>query len=65
MKWLKKIFCKIGWHSFSYDLVQIPTDPLHTRVCDRYKCKWCGMIGLVDSQGNLFDPKKYDIGCDK
>ena len=65
MNWLKKIFCKIGWHSFSYDLVEKPNDPLHTGICDRYKCKWCGMISLVDSQGNLFDPKKYDLGSDK
>ena len=22
MKWLKRIICKIGWHSFCYDLVE-------------------------------------------
>ena len=53
-KKIKKLFCKIGWHSFSYDLVEIPEDPLNTGIRNRYKCKWCGGIGLVDSQGNLF-----------
>jgi len=51
---IKKLLCKIGWHSFSYDLVEVPNDPLHTGYCNKYKCKWCGYIGMVDSQGNLF-----------
>lgn len=51
---IKRFFCKIGWHSFSYDLVEIPNDPLNTGYCNKYKCKWCGGIGLKDSQGNLF-----------
>lgn len=54
MNILKKIFCKIGWHSFDYELVEIPYDPLNTHICDKYKCKWCGYIGMLDSQGNLF-----------
>ena len=58
---LKKFLCKIGWHSFisGYDLVEVPNDPLNTGICNKYKCKWCDMIGLVDSQGNLFNPEDY------
>jgi hypothetical protein len=48
MKFIKKILCKMGWHSFTY---------IHTSfdVCSTYaKCKWCGYEGMIDSQGNLF-----------
>lgn len=60
MKLLKKLFCKIGWHSFivGYDLAYSPDDPLHSGICDRYRCKWCNGVGLVDSQGNLFNVEK-------
>ena len=51
---IKRLLCKIGWHSFSYNLVEVLNDPLHTGYCNKYKCKWCGYIGMVDSQGNLF-----------
>lgn len=51
MKWIKKFFCKIGWHSFGYDLVE--HDGYHG-IINMYKCKWCGYVGMVDSQGNLF-----------
>ena len=53
IKFIKRIFCKIGWHSFSvgYDLVE--HDGYHG-ICDKYRCKWCGYEGMVDSQGNLF-----------
>ena len=53
MKWIKKFFCKIGWHSFccGYDLVE--HDGYHG-IANKYKCKWCGYVGMVDSQGNLF-----------
>jgi len=54
---LKKFLCKIGWHSFKYDLVEIPNDILYTGYCNKYKCKWCHGIGMVDSQGNLFNVK--------
>ena len=54
IKIIKKFACAIGWHSFGYDLVESPNDPLYTGICDRYKCKWCGYVGMVDSQGNLF-----------
>lgn len=59
MKLIKKLLCKIGWHSFGYDLVEKPEDLLNTGICNKYKCKWCGMIGLVDLQGNLFDSEVY------
>ena len=36
------------------NLVKVPNDPLNTGICNKYKCKWCGFIGLKDSQGNLF-----------
>lgn len=45
---IKRFFCKIGWHSFSYDYVYRDEVNVHA------KCKWCGKEGLVDSQGNLF-----------
>lgn len=53
LKRIKKIFCKMGWHSFcvGYDLVE--TDGFHG-IANKYKCKWCGYIGMVDSHGNLF-----------
>lgn len=56
IKFFKKIFCKIGWHSFfqGFDLVDVPDDPLNNHICDKYKCKWCGYVGMIDSQGNLF-----------
>ena len=47
----KKLFCKLGWHSFDYDIVPYDT-PIGKQA--RYKCQWCGYEGLVDSQGNLF-----------
>ena len=50
-KWIKNLFCKIGWHSFCYDLVK--TDGIHG-IANKYKCRWCGYVGMVDSQGNLF-----------
>lgn len=54
IKLLKRFACIIGWHSFSYDFVESPEDPLYTHICDKYKCKWCGYVGMLDSQGNLF-----------
>jgi len=51
IKLIKKLFCKIGWHSFRYDLVE--TDGYYG-IANKYKCKWCGYIGMLDGQGNLF-----------
>lgn len=46
---IKRLFCKIGWHShpnFIYD--DIGEVNIHAR------CKWCNYSGMLDSQGNLF-----------
>ena len=51
MSLLKRLMCRIGWHSFfvgwdyasDYHGFNAPM-----------KCKWCPQTGLVDSQGNLF-----------
>lgn len=48
---IKKLFCKMKWHSFTYDTILRDT---HIGKQVYYKCKWCGYEGLVDSQGNLF-----------
>lgn len=49
-KLLKRLFCKIGWHSFPVGFEGIEFDgcSMHSR------CRWCGYEGMVDSQGNLF-----------
>lgn len=54
MKIIKRLFCKIGWHSFpvGYDLVE-GSDGYYD-ITKKYKCKWCGYVGMLDSQGNLF-----------
>lgn len=53
MRLIERMFCKIGWHSFlvGYDLVE---DDGHHGITNLYRCKWCGYVGMVDSQGNLF-----------
>lgn len=59
MKLFKKLFCKLGWHSYfvGYELVEKSTkDIMHTGYLDKHKCKWCDFVGRVDSQGNLYDP---------
>ncbi len=45
---LRKIYCKIGWHSHTYDGQYFDGCSAHVR------CQWCGYEGKVDSQGNLF-----------
>lgn len=45
---IKKFFCKIGWHSFTYEYTK------HDGCSQHAKCKWCGYEGMIDSQGNLF-----------
>lgn len=50
IKPMQKIYCKFGWHCHMKDYQQISFDG-----CSQHcKCKWCGYIGMVDSQGNLF-----------
>lgn len=61
IRFLRKFYCKIGWHchSHQYQVVfkhyttyygGIPE--IHTRC--RYRCIWCGYEGDVDSQGTLY-----------
>lgn len=48
MNLLKKLFCKIGWHSFGY------THKFSDGCSIHAECKWCKYEGMIDSQGNLF-----------
>lgn len=50
MKILKKILCKIGWHSIFAGFETTGHDGCSVHA----KCKWCGYKGMIDSQGNLF-----------
>lgn len=54
LNFIKKIFCELGWHSFpvGFETWIDPKDPL--KFLEHGKCKWCGFVGLIDSQGNLF-----------
>lgn len=46
---IKKVFCKIGWHSVTgFEATGFDGCSVHA------KCKWCGYEGMIDSQGNLF-----------
>ena len=54
MKRLKRFLCWIGWHSIFVEFNAIS----HDGASQKSSCKWCGMIGLIDSQGNLFDHKR-------
>lgn len=47
---LLKLLCRIGWHSIfvGYESIGFDGCSIHAR------CKWCGLVGLVDSQGGLF-----------
>jgi len=47
---IKKLFCKIGWHSFPVGFKFL----YHDGCNEHAKCKWCGFEGMIDSQGNLF-----------
>lgn len=50
MRYLKKFFCWMGWHSYfvGYDDTGFDGASVHA------KCKWCEFEGMIDSQGNLF-----------
>jgi hypothetical protein len=50
MKLIKKIFCKIGWHSFPVGFTTTEFDGASVHA----KCKWCGYEGMIDSTGALF-----------
>jgi len=46
---IKKFFCWAKWHSVGgYDIIGFDGCSVKAR------CRWCGYVGLVDSQGNLF-----------
>jgi len=47
---LKRLFCRIGWHSFPSGFERTSFDGCSTHA----RCKWCGYKGMIDSQGNLF-----------
>lgn len=47
MKWLKQLVCKIGWHG-PLDMGAFDGASFHA------KCKWCGYVGMLDSNGDLF-----------
>ena len=53
MDFIKKFLCKIGWHSPSSKYQLVKNDGFNG-YANQYKCPWCGYIGMVDSQGNLF-----------
>lgn len=46
----KKFACWIGWHSFPRYWKHVKFDG----CSEHYQCPWCGHVGMVDSQGNLF-----------
>ena len=48
LKILKKFLCRIGWHSFKYDVIG------HDGCSTHARCQWCGYEGLLDSGGSLF-----------
>ena len=50
VKFLRKFYCKIGWHCHMGDYQPVKFDGASAHC----KCKWCGYVGIVDSQGNLF-----------
>ena len=45
---LKRLLCRIKWHSWSYNNTH------HDGCSQHASCKWCSFEGMVDSQGNLF-----------
>lgn len=49
MKYIKRFFCWLGWHSFNnYKITGFDGCSIHAQ------CRWCGFKGMIDSQGNLF-----------
>ena len=56
MKLIRRLFCRVGWHSFpaGYDWDAQGAYRLHGIGGGRARCRWCGGMGLVDSQGNMF-----------
>lgn len=50
MKWFKRFSCWIGWHSHPVGFEMVGFDGCSVHA----KCRWCGFVGMIDSQGNLF-----------
>lgn len=46
----KKFACWIGWHSPARHLKYMEYDGCSVHC----QCPWCGYVGMIDSQGNLF-----------
>lgn len=47
MKWLRGIFCSMGWHGkYQYRYFD--------GASEHATCGWCEFEGMIDSQGNLF-----------
>ena len=49
---IKKLLCKIGWHCPFIKQYYPKDEPINYSI--QAKCPWCGFIGKIDSQGNLF-----------
>jgi hypothetical protein len=45
--WIKKMLCRIGWHSLNYEIIHYDGRETHVR------CKWCGYEGVLSSEGNI------------
>lgn len=61
MSAIKRFFCWFGWHSYpvGYNW-DIPNGyRLAVAGGGKAQCRWCGGVGLVDSQGNLFNVEEY------
>lgn len=50
IKIYKRFACWIGWHSHMSKYEYVGFDGTSARC----RCPWCGYVGMVDSQGNLF-----------
>ena len=48
-EWFKKILCRLGIHSRFVGYEKLGIDEY-----GEFRCRWCGKVGLVDSQHNLF-----------
>jgi hypothetical protein len=50
IEWLKRMFCRFGWHcpARKREYIEFDGASVHAR------CSWCGYEGMIDSQGNLF-----------
>jgi hypothetical protein len=45
MKWIKRFFCYMDWHSLSIKYTHIDDKGQHV------ECKWCGCTGILRSPG--------------